>query len=237
LQRFITGALHLNLDKTFPPVRTTGTILEHSITPLPEIATNGELSDDGKRLETTVRAARSTKVTTLLKTGSGHKLVTATVSADFENSQIYDDAGAYEVSSTSNSRKVTRKGQALTDSWLEQHVEQTTWVVLTSYHDGQAVLRDVYSFPLSITTNYSSLPSSFSADLPFYGYNRALTLPNALNGGEKNTEVTKSTQQGWAMIVKKEGNFSVGFGEMEEKYRFSRGRETYTELIKGKYSC
>jgi len=217
LQRFITGALHLNLDKTFPPVRTTGTILEHSITPLPEIATDGEVSDDGKRLETTV--------------------VTAVVSADFENSQIYDDAGAYEVSSTFNSRKVTRKGRALTDSWLEQHVEQTTSVVFTSYHDGQAVLRDVYSFPLSITTNYSSLPSSFSADLPFYGYNRALTLPNALNGGEKNTKVTKSMQQGWAMIVRKEGNFSVGFGEMEEKYRFSQGRETYTELIKGKYSC
>lgn len=106
--------------------------------------------------------------------------------------------------------------------------------MLTSSHDREILLRDVYSFPLSITTNYSSLPSSFSADLPFYAYNRALTLPPALDRGDAKTKVTKSTQAGWAEIVRKEGNFSVGSGEMEEKYRFSQGKETYTEEIKGR---
>lgn len=56
------------------------------------------MSDDGKRLETTVKAARSMKVTTLLETGPGKKLVSTSMSAYFENTQQYGDGGAYEVS-------------------------------------------------------------------------------------------------------------------------------------------
>ncbi|GAA5902623.1 hypothetical protein JCM5296_000725 [Sporobolomyces johnsonii] len=205
---FITGALHVVLDPTSPPVRTTGRMLEYSVTPLPELVAFGEVSKDKKRLTTTVKASRSVNILSLLKMGSGRKTVHFGQAAYFSNTQYYDDGGAYE------------------------QVEQSTSVITTSTHSGQLALRDTYTFPLGITTNYSGLPDSFSANLDTYAYNRALQLPLALGGRGKPT-ATRSQQEGWATITGRTGNFSLGFGETTERYSFwgERG-ETYEELTK-----
>ncbi|GAA5892526.1 hypothetical protein JCM6882_005639 [Rhodosporidiobolus microsporus] len=205
---FITGALHVVLDPTSPPVRTTGRLLSHQVTPSPFILSGGFPSADGKELKTSVKGTRSVNIVAEVVTGSGKKVVHWGQAATLENKQFYTDEGAYE------------------------DVEHASNMILTSSHSNRLALRDTYSFQMHLSTNYTQLSSGFlSADLPSYSYNRALTLPAALGGGG-GARVTKSEQRGWAKIEGKVEGRSVGRGETSEKYWY-RGEkgEDYWEKV------
>ncbi|GAA5831520.1 hypothetical protein JCM11251_004051 [Rhodosporidiobolus azoricus] len=210
---FITGALHLVLDPTSPPIRTTGRILSHQVTPSPFILSGGFPSADGAELKTSVKGTRSVNIVAELVTGSGKKLVHWGQAATLENKQFYTD-------------EVLRA----------QDVEHVTSMILTSTHSGRLALRDTYSFSLHLSTNYTLLSAGFfSAELPSYIYNRALTLPAALGGsgkGLKGTRTTRSEQKGWAKIEGKVEGRSVGRGETSETYWY-RGEkgEDYWEKV------
>ncbi|BGP36823.1 hypothetical protein JCM10449v2_000725 [Rhodotorula kratochvilovae] len=208
---FITGALHLVLDPSNPPVRTTGRMLSYDVAPLPLIISAGFPSPDGKTLRTLLSVQRTLDIRAELETGAGRKEVRVSHEVRFENDQFYDDYGTYE------------------------RVSQSTSSLYTSQHNNRTLLRDVSSFPLSLTTNYTLFDSAhrFSASLPAYAYNRALSLPPALGGVEGAARVTKSTQEGEAEITGREGARSTGWGRLEERYSFMGERgETYEEVVK-----
>ncbi|GAA5897560.1 hypothetical protein JCM8208_003304 [Rhodotorula glutinis] len=205
---FITGALHLVLDPSDPPIRTTGRLLSYDVAPAPLILSAGFPSPDGASLRTVVSAQRTLEIQAKLVTGEGTKVVHVAHEVDFDNEQRYDDTGTF------------------------QSVLQSTSSLYTSTHDGHLLLRDVSSFPLSLSTNYTLLASAhrFSADVHAYGYDRALSIPPALGGVEGKAYVTKSGQRGRAEILGREGERSTGWGTMEERYTFVGERgETYEE--------
>ncbi|GAA6005589.1 hypothetical protein JCM10207_005261 [Rhodosporidiobolus poonsookiae] len=200
---FLTGALHIVLDPTAPPVRTTGRQLIYEVTPEPFIISAGFPSTDA--LKTVVEGQRSVNIVSELETGSGKKVVHWGQAATVENQQNYADDGAYET------------------------VAHTTNMRTTSVYPSHLNFRDVYTFTLSLTTNYTLMSQGrFSAELADYTYNRALTLPPALGGGQPS--LTKSTQKGSAAVLGRVGNFSLGRGETEEMYLYKGARgETYWE--------
>ncbi|GAA5862864.1 hypothetical protein JCM8547_006573 [Rhodosporidiobolus lusitaniae] len=205
---FITGALHLTLDSTLPPVRTTGSLITYEVTPEPLILSGGIRSANGQNLTASVKGTRSVNIVAEVKTGSENKTVHWAQAASLANWQFYTDNGTYE------------------------NVDHATNLIITSTHSGRLAFRDTYAFNLELTTNYTSISSSrFSATLPNYTYNRALTLPPPLGGlGRGKARVTRSSQAGWASIDGKVANRSVGRGEMKEKYEFEGERgETYWE--------
>ncbi|GAA5934285.1 hypothetical protein JCM3775_006958 [Rhodotorula graminis] len=212
---FITGALHLVLDPSDPPIRTTGRLLSYDVSPAPLILSAGFPSSDGASLRTVVSAQRTLEIRAELLTGEGRKVVQVAHEVAFDNEQRFDDNGTY------------------------QSVSQSTSSLYTSTHDGHLLLRDVSSFPLCLTTNYTLLASShhFSADVPAYGYDRALSVPPALGGVEGAAHVTKSAQRGEAEITGREGQRSTGWGTMEERYTFVGDRgETYEERVRAENS-
>ncbi|GAA5994820.1 uncharacterized protein JCM10292_004373 [Rhodotorula paludigena] len=210
-QRFITGALHIVLDTTDPPVRTTGRMLRYTAPSSPLILSLGLPSPDGKSLKTVVNASRRFDILAELDTGAGKKEVEVSGLGGFENTQYLTDRGDYEA------------------------VSQHTYSRYTSKHNNRTVLRDLSSFPLSITTNYTlfSTQHRFSAVLDAYGYDRSLTLPPALGGVEGRARRTKSSQRGAAEILGRNGRASYGWGRMEEEYAYhGDGGETYHEEVK-----
>ncbi|GAA5834563.1 hypothetical protein JCM9279_004353 [Rhodotorula babjevae] len=185
---FITGALHLVLDPSDPPIRTTGRLLSYDAPSAPLILSAGFPSPDGASLRTFVSAQRTLRIEAELETGSeGRRLVHVAHEVEFNNEQRFDDNGTY------------------------QSVSQSISSLYTSTHGGHLLLRDVSSFPLSLTTNYTLLASAhrFSADVDAYGYDRALSLPPALGGLEGRARVTKSAQRGAAEITGREGALST----------------------------
>ncbi|GAA5983302.1 hypothetical protein JCM11641_002256 [Rhodosporidiobolus odoratus] len=206
---FLTGALHLILDPTVPPVRTTGHLLGYEVTPEPLILSGGFPSRHQESLKTVVKGTRAVNIIGELKTGSGAKIVHWGQAFSIENKQFWTDEGAFE------------------------DAEHSINSIITSTHNGQLTFRDVSSFGLSLTTNYTALSEHvFSASLPEYSYRRALTIPAAL-GGLGGTRTTRSEQKGWAEIRGREAGRSFGYGEMEEKYEYTGERgETYWEETK-----
>ncbi|EGU13199.1 Proteophosphoglycan ppg4 [Rhodotorula toruloides ATCC 204091] len=213
LPLFITGALHVVLDKTEPPVRTTGRLLLHQIPPSPLIFSGIFPSIDNSTLKTVVKAAREVKVVSRVVTGSGSRLVRASTVASFGNEQYYADNGTF------------------------QHVVQDIQVAQTSEDLSlhRYTYRDVYSFPLDLTTNYTLFESDhrFAAWVDDYGYDRARMLPEALGGVVGRATLTRSSQRGEAEITARKGRRSTGWGEMSETYEFVGARgETYKEEIR-----
>ncbi|GAA6035371.1 hypothetical protein JCM8097_008839 [Rhodosporidiobolus ruineniae] len=208
---FITGALHIVLDPTVPPVRTTGKTLIYQITPEPFVLSAGLPSADSATLKTSAKGTHSVDILAELKTGSGTKRVRWGQAASFANRQYYADNGTYE------------------------SVNQETNVIYTSMHGPRVLYRDTYRFALSLRTNYTSLSTSgtFSASLPEYIYNRALSLPPSLGGVSGKADTTRSEQRGWAAITGKEEGRSVGRGEMQEEYDWMGVRDdSYWEVTK-----
>ncbi|BGP29039.1 hypothetical protein JCM10296v2_000775 [Rhodotorula toruloides] len=213
LPLFITGAVHVVLDKTEPPVRTTGRLLLHQVPPSPLIFSGIFPSIDNSTLKTVVKAAREVKVVSRVVTGSGSRLVRASTVANFANEQYYADNGTF------------------------QHVVQDIQVAQTSEDLSlhRYTYHDVYSFPLDLTTNYTLFESDhrFAAWVDNYGYDRARMLPEALGGVAGRARLTRSSQQGQAEITGRKGRRSTGWGEMSETYEFVGPRgETYEENIR-----
>ncbi|GAA6047876.1 hypothetical protein JCM3770_004686 [Rhodotorula araucariae] len=123
-----------------------------------------------------------------LETGAGTTDAVVSHQVEFENDQVYDHNGTYETSS-----------------------------LYVSRHNNRTFLRDVSSFPLSLTNNYTPFESAhrFSAAVSSYAYNCALSLPVSLGGVEGSARVTKSRQEGEAKVTGREGELSTGRGRME----------------------
>lgn len=231
LRRFITGALHLVLDPTLPVVRTMGSITSYSVTPQPFVLSGGLATANASSLKTSVKGVHSVDIVATLETGSGTKQVHWAQAADLANQQHYADEGAYEVRLLISFPPLVEIDLSSPKS---QEVEHSTNCIITSVHDAVSIFRDVYSFGLSLTTNYTAISSfHFSVTLPNYTYNRALTLPAAL-GGLGEARVTRSTQKGWAKIEGKEEGRSKGSASTREKYDYKGEKgETYWEDIRG----
>lgn len=121
---------------------------------------------------------------------------------------------------------------------LRQHIVQDIQVAQTSEDLSlhRYTYRDVYSFPLDLTTNYTLFESDhrFAARVDNYGYDRARMLPEALGGVAGRASLTRSNQRGEAEITGRKGRRSTGWGEMSETYEFVGPRgETYEEEIRG----
>lgn len=98
LSRFITGAVHVVLDKADPPIRTTGRILSQRIPATPLIIAAGFPSADHKALNVTVGTGRSWSVRSEIEPGSGgKKLVVASMQSEYSNAQELKDGGLYQV--------------------------------------------------------------------------------------------------------------------------------------------
>ncbi|POY73868.1 hypothetical protein BMF94_3038 [Rhodotorula taiwanensis] len=200
---FITGAVHVVLDKAHPPLRTTGRILDYHFAPAPLIISAGFPSPDRTGLKTSVGVSRGFAIRSEVETGSGgKKIVSVVMNSKFDNVQDFEDKG------------------------LSQRVRQTIEYSYRSTHDGRVRLQDAAEFPLDIATNYTLLAKEhrFSAKLRSYGYNRQLLLPAALCdshcGKDGSSAATKSSQSGEAEITGRDGQRSTGWGRMEERYSF-----------------
>lgn len=90
--------MHIGLDLTEPPVRTTGRILRHNAPSSPLILSLGLPSPDGESVKTIVNASRRFELTAELETGAGKKVVEISLLGGFENTQYFADRGGYEVS-------------------------------------------------------------------------------------------------------------------------------------------
>lgn len=99
--RFITGALHLVLDSSDPPVRTKGRLLSYDVSPTPLIISAGFPSAGGQ-LKTMVSAQRTLDIRAELETGAEGKKKEVRVShlVDFGNEQFLADNGTYQVRSS-----------------------------------------------------------------------------------------------------------------------------------------
>lgn len=97
-RRFITGALHLVLDPSDPPIRTTGRFLSYDAPPAPLILSAGFPSTDGASLRTVVSAQRTLRIWAELETGeAGRREVQVVHEVAFDNEQRFDDNGTYQV--------------------------------------------------------------------------------------------------------------------------------------------
>ncbi|GAA5953176.1 hypothetical protein JCM8115_000450 [Rhodotorula mucilaginosa] len=209
---FLTGAVHVVLDKADPPIRTTGRILDQRLPPTPLTIAAGFPSADHKALNVTVGTGRSWYIRSEIETGSGgKKLVTVSSQSDYSNAQELKDGGLY------------------------QQVTQNIAYKYKSTHAGVVRLCDHARFPLKIATNYSLLESQhrFSAALPQYGYVRDLTWPAVLGGNATASARTDSQQKGFAEVTGRVGRRSFGHGWTEEDYYFtSLEGDTYHEQVK-----
>lgn len=96
--RFITGAVHVVVDRADPPVRTTGRILDQRLPPTPLTIAAGFPSADHKALNVTVGTGRSWYIRSEIETGAGGKrLVSVSMQSEYSNAQELKDGGLYQV--------------------------------------------------------------------------------------------------------------------------------------------
>ncbi|KAI5478589.1 hypothetical protein MNV49_004848 [Pseudohyphozyma bogoriensis] len=203
----LTGSIHIRVDETLPKTRTTGKILSYYAPPTSVVSTAGHVASDNSTVSTLVNARRLLSISSRIETGSGMKVVDFTQELSFSNRQEYAEGGGVE------------------------KVIQTTEATTTSTHAGQLTLSDISFFPLTISTNYSSYPSSFSASIGPYSYDRSL-LPPLITGGVGST--TKSSQSGDAVLVRSgDGKSYTGVSETEERYEYRNERgDTFVQVVR-----
>ncbi|KAL8286729.1 hypothetical protein RQP46_004257 [Phenoliferia psychrophenolica] len=180
--------------------------LSYVAAPYATTSTSGGPSSDNKTISTSVTARRTLEISALVTTGSGSKVVSFS-----------------QVMSYSNGQKYSRDGET-------ESVEQKTKVAVTSTHGTSIKLSDVYSFPLTITTNYEDYPSGYSAAVGPYEYDRVFTPPPTAGS----FETTKSSQTGSASIsLNAAGTAYVGNSATSETYAwFDAKGNTFQEEIK-----
>ncbi|ORY85397.1 peptide N-acetyl-beta-D-glucosaminyl asparaginase amidase A-domain-containing protein [Leucosporidium creatinivorum] len=210
---FLTASLHLILDSTDPPVRTTGRLTAYRFPPSPEeLATTGLISKGNKTISTQVGSRRSWWVEGVLQTGAGEVRVRTEGRNWMSNSQFYADGGMYESIS---------------------HLSTSSAL---STHSGRRKLSDSTSYPLTLTTNYTSYPYQYSARLGPYGYHRSLLLPFGAEGssGRRGAEKTQSMQHGEAEVQKwKNGTVEWARSGTTEEYSWEGRGEWWEEEAKG----
>ncbi|TBU35121.1 peptide N-acetyl-beta-D-glucosaminyl asparaginase amidase A-domain-containing protein [Dichomitus squalens] len=130
---FVSGSLHLWLGNT--EISGSITKYEAPANPLPQ--TTGAVSADNATVRTLVVANRSIVIESVLHGDKGTRLVRFEQQLDYRNEQKYTDAG-----------------------WVQWGV-QTTKGTTTSTHGGEPVLRDAFTYPLSVFSNYTLYEAQF----------------------------------------------------------------------------
>ncbi|KAJ7139541.1 peptide N-acetyl-beta-D-glucosaminyl asparaginase amidase A-domain-containing protein [Mycena epipterygia] len=147
---FVSGSIHVRKGNA----KTTGKMTSYSAPPL-KISTVGGSSPGNTTVWTRVVAHRELRIESELYTSEGKKSISFSQSLDFTNDAQYADEG-----------------------WI-QWVQQSTTGTTTANHEGKQVLRDAFSYPLSVFSNYSLYTAEFGS----YGseinqtYIRALQPP------------------------------------------------------------
>ncbi|KAJ6569612.1 peptide N-acetyl-beta-D-glucosaminyl asparaginase amidase A-domain-containing protein [Mycena capillaripes] len=123
---FVSGSIHVRTGAS----KTTGKMMSYSA-PALTISTIGGSSPGNSTVWTKVVAHRELKIESELLTSEGKKTVSFSQSLDFANTAQYADEG-----------------------WI-QWGQQSTVGTTISNHQGKQVLRDAFSYPLSVFSNYS----------------------------------------------------------------------------------
>lgn len=205
---FLTGSLHIKLDKSLPVVRTTGKIVSHTASPFPATSLIGHVDDKLNKVEAFVTSQCTLEIVSIVTTGSGTNLVKVTQDISFSNKQVFLDGGAIES--------------------VLQEANSTS----TSHHGDLLHFSDMSSFPIELLTNYSLCPKSFSATIgPAYSYDRLLHLPSFLAG--KGVQRTGSSQVGEASLTRNEdGSSYTGVSWTDEIYDFEETGEVYHRVVR-----
>ncbi|KAJ7922958.1 peptide N-acetyl-beta-D-glucosaminyl asparaginase amidase A-domain-containing protein [Mycena leptocephala] len=129
---FVSGSIHVRTGTS----KTTGKMTSYSA-PAVKISTTGGSSPGNTTVWTKVVAHRELKIESELLTSEGKKIVSFSQSLDFTNTAQYADEG-----------------------WIQWGQQSTVGTTLAN-HQGKQVLRDAFSYPLSIFSNYSLYTEEF----------------------------------------------------------------------------
>ncbi|THU89445.1 hypothetical protein K435DRAFT_761136, partial [Dendrothele bispora CBS 962.96] len=129
---FLSGSIHVRTGNS----KTTGRITVHNV---PDLTTDtvGNVSPGNVTVWTKVTASRSLNIESELHTSEGIKKVKFSQSLSYINEATYADEG-----------------------WI-QSANQTTIGTITSTHQGVQVLRDAFTYPIGVFSNYSLFSEQF----------------------------------------------------------------------------
>lgn len=180
--------------------------MSHTASPLPDFRVTGQTSSDHTSLATQVSSQRWLSISSLLTTGAGgNQTVHFTQVMGYSNALFFGDNGTYDA------------------------IQQATTHTTTSLHSGHAVLHDMYTFPLTLRTNYSDFPQSYEASFGPYEYNRASSLPFGTLRGR--LEKTRARSGGKAKVVREGESWSESWEEYA--WEVEEGGEAWTRGVKG----
>ncbi|KAK7468445.1 hypothetical protein VKT23_002958 [Stygiomarasmius scandens] len=129
---FLSGSVHVRTGSS----KTTGRITVYDV-PEPKIETTGGASAGNVTVWTKVTANRSLNIESELNTAEGVKKVKFSQTLSYINEASYADEG-----------------------WI-QSANQTTTGTTTSTHQGVQVLRDAFTYPIGVFSNYSLFSEQF----------------------------------------------------------------------------
>ncbi|KAJ7293861.1 peptide N-acetyl-beta-D-glucosaminyl asparaginase amidase A-domain-containing protein [Mycena rebaudengoi] len=203
---FVSGSIHVRKGTG----KTTGKMTTYSAPKL-DISTVGGASPGNTTVWTKVVAHRELKVESELHTSEGKKTVRFSQSLDYVNKAQYADEG-----------------------WL-QWAEQTTSGTTAAHHQGKQVLRDAFSYPLSVFSNYSLYTEEFGG----YGSEINQTHTRALQPPIGSYRAIQSVQHahGWIGMDNWPGlrHAINGTGATDQKFGYVDGRgETYFRDVAAK---
>ncbi|KAI0639283.1 peptide N-acetyl-beta-D-glucosaminyl asparaginase amidase A-domain-containing protein [Trametes polyzona] len=206
---FLSGSLHLWLGR----INVSGRIVRYEASIAPRTKTTGGAAADNATVRTSVTANRTLIVESVLSGDHGPRVVRFEQHLGYSNEQKYVGDGLVQ--------------------WGEQLTEGTT----TSIVNGKTVLRDAFSFPLSVFSNYSLYDIQFGA----YGsainqtYARVLELPVLTHG--KQSILSIQHARGWVGMDDAPGlrHAINGTGATDQQFAFTTdGGETYFRRIAAK---
>ncbi|KAG9223229.1 hypothetical protein PLEOSDRAFT_1101341 [Pleurotus ostreatus PC15] len=196
---FVSGSVHIRKGKG----KITGKLTKHEVGPL-EIKTTGGATAGNKTLHTRVTAKRKLVVEAELKTSHGRQTVTFTQDLEYTNEADYEDEG-----------------------WIQRGAQSTIGTT-EARHGVRLVLRDAFSYPLAVFSNYSL----FTQELGGYGsdihqnHTRALQPPFGFQRSIHSVQHAKGQigMDDWPGLR----HAINGTGETTQLFAYSDGRgETY----------
>ncbi|OJT11056.1 Peptide-N4-(N-acetyl-beta-glucosaminyl)asparagine amidase A [Trametes pubescens] len=203
---FVSGSLHVWLGKT----AITGKMTRYEVSEEPDIKTTGRATPDNTTVWTSVNAKRTVLVESVIHGDRGQEVVRFEQHLGYSNEQKYVGEGLVQ--------------------WGVQLTEGTT----QSTVGGKTALRDAFSFPLSVFSNYTLYELQFGA----YGsainqtYTRVLQSPVLAHG----THSTLSIQHAQGTVGMDDApglrHAVNGTGATDQQFAFTTdGGETYFRRI------
>ncbi|KAH9944490.1 peptide N-acetyl-beta-D-glucosaminyl asparaginase amidase A-domain-containing protein [Epithele typhae] len=137
---FVSGSLHVWVGKK----NVSGTMTRYEIDDAPASRTSGRASADNATVYTSVVANRTVLIESVLYRDKGRQVVRFEQHLAYSNDQKYED-----------------------DGWVQWGTQLTEGTTLST-HGSSVVLRDAFSYPLSVFSNYSQY------ELEYGGYGSAI---------------------------------------------------------------